>query len=319
MSSHRSEPLFDVAQLAHIEIYTPKLEASVNFFKAFLGMQETERSGQSVYLRGFEEWYHHSLKVTEAKKPGFGHVGWRTTSEKALQRRVKAIKTTGLGKGWIEGDLGHGRAYQFTLPDGHLSEVFWDVGKFVASEEQRSKLLNRPQKRPLQGIPVSRLDHFNLLVQHVKPNKDFMVESLGFKVQENIVMKDGEEIGSWLSIDDSVHDIAMLKDPEGASGRLHHITFWYRFPSQVDEIADVAVEYGIPIITQPGQHGIARTRYIYLEEPGGNLVELGQGGYEILDPDWTPITWGEEDLSLALVHYGASFPEDFLARGTPPV
>ena len=82
-------------------------------------MQESEREGQSVYLRAYEDFYHHTLKVTEALKPGLGHVAWRTTSPQALERRVAALERSGLGVGWSEGDCGHGPAYRFSTPAGH--------------------------------------------------------------------------------------------------------------------------------------------------------------------------------------------------------
>lgn len=34
-----NEPIFDVAQLAHVEILTPDLEGSLRFFKDLLGLQ----------------------------------------------------------------------------------------------------------------------------------------------------------------------------------------------------------------------------------------------------------------------------------------
>ena len=103
-----NEPIFDVAQLAHVELLTPDLEGTLSFFKDLLGVEETERRAQSVYLRGYEEQYHHSLKVTAAPRAGLGHVAWRTRSPQALERRVAAIEATGLGRGWIDGDVGHG-------------------------------------------------------------------------------------------------------------------------------------------------------------------------------------------------------------------
>ena len=78
------EPMFEVAQLAHVEIFTPKPDETLHFFTELLGLEETEREGQSVYLRAYEDFYHHTLKVTEARKPGLGHVAWRTTSPQAL-------------------------------------------------------------------------------------------------------------------------------------------------------------------------------------------------------------------------------------------
>ena len=147
------EPVFDVAQLSHVEIYSPKVDESLHFFKDLLGMSETERSGDSVYLRAYEDLYHHSLKITYRDKPGLGHVGWRSTSPQALERRVKAIEASGLGKGWIEGDRGYGKAYEFTTPDGHLQRILWDVEYYEAPPELQTKLMSRPQRRPTHGVP----------------------------------------------------------------------------------------------------------------------------------------------------------------------
>jgi catechol 2,3-dioxygenase len=69
-----------IAHLAHVEILTPKPEASLAFYKEVIGLEETTREGQSVYLRGWGEWHHHSLQLTEAAEPGLGHLGWRTWS-----------------------------------------------------------------------------------------------------------------------------------------------------------------------------------------------------------------------------------------------
>ncbi len=119
------------------------------FFKDLLGMEETTREGQSVYLRAYEDHYHHTLKVTEAKDAGLGHVAWRASSKPALERRVKAIEASGYGNQWIDGDLGHGDAYQFQTPDGHSMEILWDVEYYKAPEEKRSALLSRPQKKTI--------------------------------------------------------------------------------------------------------------------------------------------------------------------------
>src|SRR5260221_13562219 len=106
------EPLFEVAQLAHVELLTPKPDDTLWFFKELLGLEESGREGQSVYLRAYEDFYHHTLKVTESAQAGMGHVAWRTTSPQALERRGKTIHATGLGKGGGVGAPGHGPASQ---------------------------------------------------------------------------------------------------------------------------------------------------------------------------------------------------------------
>ena len=69
-----------IAHLAHVEVLTPTPEQSLAFYRDVIGLEESGRSGASVYLRGWGEWSHHSVQLTEAAHPGLGHVGWRMWS-----------------------------------------------------------------------------------------------------------------------------------------------------------------------------------------------------------------------------------------------
>ncbi|MDM5196710.1 catechol 2,3-dioxygenase [Fictibacillus enclensis] len=314
------EQIFDIAQLAHVEIYSPKPEETLWFFKELLGMEETTREGQSVYLRAYEDFYHHTLKVTEAKEPGMGHLALRTSSQPALERRVKELEASGYGKGWIEGDLGHGPAYQFETPDGHNMELLWDVEYYTAPENKFSKLLSRPQKRPLRGVPVRRLDHVNLLANDVTTNKNFLMDQLGFRLREHIVMNDGSEAGAWMSVSPLVHELALMGDQLGGRGRFHHLCYWYGYPQHLSDISDIFVENDIKIEAGPGKHGVSQAYFLYVLEPGGNRVELfGDAGYLIFDPAWKPITWKEEELDKGIIWYGSQLPEEFFMYGTPTI
>ena len=48
------EPIFDLAHLGHMELFTPKPEESLKFFVLVMGMTATARQGDSVYLRGWD-------------------------------------------------------------------------------------------------------------------------------------------------------------------------------------------------------------------------------------------------------------------------
>ena len=67
-----------LSQLAHVEITSPKPEESVRWFVDVLGLEQTTQEGQSAYLRGWGEWLHSSLIVTEGPAPALAHIGWRT-------------------------------------------------------------------------------------------------------------------------------------------------------------------------------------------------------------------------------------------------
>ena len=90
---------FDLAHLAHLELFSPKPEESLRFFVDVMGMTESGRQGESVYLRGWDDYEHHTLKLTAAKTAGMGHFAFRASSPEALARRVAIIEKGGTGKG----------------------------------------------------------------------------------------------------------------------------------------------------------------------------------------------------------------------------
>jgi catechol 2,3-dioxygenase len=310
---------FDLAQLAHVEILSPDPAGSEEFFTRFLGLEVSGRSGQSTYLRAHEEWYHHSLKITEAPEPGVGHIAWRAASPEALQRRVDSLEATGHGLGWAE-DLGHGPAYQFTIPSEQAMEVFWEVDYAQIADGEQSGLLNRPQRRPVSGVPVRRIDHVGITAPDVAANRAFFEEQLGFKTREFIVSDDeAVTIGSWMSISPMVHEIAIVADPQQQPGRFHHICYWYGIPQHCADAAELLREYGYTIECGPGKHGLAQGIYVYAIEPGGNRVELyGDCGYQIYDPAWKPVKWKAGELEWAKSVYG-TVTDSFFEYATPPV
>ncbi|MGQ0550903.1 MAG: catechol 2,3-dioxygenase [Armatimonadota bacterium] len=310
-----------VAQLAHVEILTPRVEESLWFFRDVLGLEESARDGRSVYLRAYEDFYHHTLRLTEAAGPGLGHVAWRAGSEAALRVLAGRLEAAGLGRGWSAGDLGHGAAYQFETPEGHPMEVLWEIDYYQAPPEKRSLLRNRPQKRPLRGIPVRRLDHVNLMARNVAATREFLQEFLGFRLREQKVGEGGAEVGAWLSVSPLVHEIAVMRDATGASGRFHHLAYWYGSPQHLIDAADICADYGIPIEAGPGKHGTTQAMFLYVFEPGGTRVELfGDTGYLIFDPAWKTIVWdvaNESDLEKSSIWFGSKLPETFYTYGTP--
>lgn len=318
-SSKDSEQILDVVQLAHVELLTPDLEGSVDFFSRLMGMTVSDRRGSSVYLRGYEDAYHHSLKVTRAQAPGLGHVAFRTRSPQALERRAQAIEATGFGRGWIEGDAGHGRAYQFETPAGHRWELLWDVDYYAPASAEQSAMRNRPSRRPANGVPTRRIDHFNITAPNVGEVRDFLVETLGFMEREAVVADDNTDftIASWLSVTNLSHDLAVV--PEGGpSGRFHHLCFYNGTNESLFDFADLCRENGIPLEHGPGRHAIGKTTFLYAIEPGGNRIELvGDQGALIFDPSHQTVKWKASELGTAVVWTGTEFPQSFWTYATP--
>lgn len=64
-----SSPGPRIAHVGAISLGTPDLETSLNFFRDLLGMEEVQRVGDTVYLRGYQELKHHSLVLFASEKP----------------------------------------------------------------------------------------------------------------------------------------------------------------------------------------------------------------------------------------------------------
>ncbi len=168
-----SEPLHDLAHIGHAELLTPFPDDSLRFFVDLFGMEIEAREGQSVYLRGWGDYQRYSLKLTESELPGLGHMAIRAWSPEALRRRIESIERTGLGRGWIDGDVGHGPAYEFTDPDGHRMELYYEAERYSPPEHLRPALRNVPQRYLGRGASVKRLDHVNVLAADVAANRRF--------------------------------------------------------------------------------------------------------------------------------------------------
>ena len=64
------DTMWDIAHLAHVELLTPKLDESTRFFTDILGMYISDTQGDSVYLRAYDDYEHHTLKLTAHQHAG---------------------------------------------------------------------------------------------------------------------------------------------------------------------------------------------------------------------------------------------------------
>jgi catechol 2,3-dioxygenase len=314
-----TERCFDVAHLGHVELLTDRFDESFDFFTRVYGLTESGRDATSVYLRAFDDYEFHTLKLTRAATTGVGHIGYRVSSPEALARRVAAIETAGFGRGWVDGDLGHGRAYQFADPFGHLFEIYWDTNRYTAPEQEKPALKNIAQRYHGRGVCPRRLDHVNLLAEDVRVFCDFMVTCLGSRITEQIQLDNGRLGGCWFTVNNKTYDLACTEEHGRGDGRLHHVTYAVDQREDILRAADIFLENGVHIETGPHKHAIQGTFFLYVWEPAGNRVELANAGARlILAPDWQTVTWTETERKKGQA-WGLKTIDTFHTHGTPPV
>jgi catechol 2,3-dioxygenase len=301
-------------------MYTDKFAESLDFFTRVYGLSISMQDESSAYLRAWDDYEFHTLKLTRYHTTGVGHIAYRASSPEALMRRVAAIEASGYEAiGWNDGDAGHGRAFRFADAAGHVFEIYWDTVRYRAPEGERPALKNIAQRFHARGAAPRRLDHVNLLADDVTEFRRFMETCLGSRVTELIQLDNGRLGGCWFTVNNKSYDLACTEEHGGGLGRLHHVTYATDTREDILRAADIFLENGVHIETGPHKHAIQGTFFLYVWEPAGNRVELANSGARlILAPDWEPVVWTETDRKKGQA-WGLKTIESFHTHGTPPV
>jgi catechol 2,3-dioxygenase len=316
---HAAEPVMDVAHLGHVELLTPRPEESLHFFRDIMGMTVSGMQGDSVFLRGWDDYERYSLQLTASPTSGLGHAAFRTRSAQALERRVAALRADGCTVTEVAANFGHGTAFRFRDPDGHVFELYWDTEWYSAPADRRASLKNQPERYPARGVNVRRIDHFNCLAVDVRACREFFERNLGLRCTERIELDTGEEAGMWLTANNKSYDFAFTKEAHGVGGRFHHVTFALDSREAILQAADTFLEAGVFIETGPHKHAVQQTFFLYVYEPGGNRVEVAHAGARlVLAPDWKTITWTEAERRKGQA-WGLQTINSFHTHGTPPL
>jgi catechol 2,3-dioxygenase len=316
---HDDDPIMDVAHLGHVELLTPKPAESLGFFRDVMGMTVSGTKGDSVFLRGWDDYERYSLQLTASNTSGLGHAAFRTRSAKALERRLAALRAEGCEITEHRDNFGHGPSFRFRDPDGHVFELYWDTEWYEPPPDRRPSLKNQAERYPARGVNVRRIDHFNCLAVDVRACREFFQRTLGFRCTERIELDTGEEAGMWLTATNKSYDFAFTKEAHGVPGRLHHVTFALDSREAILQAADTFLEAGVFIETGPHKHAVQQTFFLYVYEPGGNRVEVAHAGARlILAPDWKTITWTEAERKKGQA-WGLKTIESFHTHGTPPL
>ena len=279
---------FDIMRAAFVELQVTDLAASEHFYAELLGMIVSARTGDAVYLRGWEERQHHSLILRQAPVPTAARLGFRVGSEHDLDRLDEHFAGMHLTARWLPAgsDPGVGRSLRVWDPFGYPLEFFHAIEQ-CETQHQRFDLH--------RGAPILRFDHLNLHAPRVEETFRFWLE-LGFRCSEYISTDGDDEriTGAWLLRKPTVHDVALTA---GTGPRLHHFAYWIAEPAGVLRACDqLAGGYHSEVIERgPGRHGVSNAFFVYLRDPDGHRIELYSCDYYTGDPDHKPLRWSVND------------------------
>ena len=297
-----------ILRLSHVELRCPDLELSTAYYTEVVGLVETAREQERVWLKGWDEHQHHSVILRYAPTYGLEVMGFKVADAGDLDILQARVEEHGIATKRLKvGELGPGSGdtVRFTAPSGHVVDL-------VHGMEQVGNMLPLhnppPEPQGLVGIHPPRIDHVFVMCEDVDGVTAFFQDVLDFRLTEQIIADDGYQLATFLERTHTAHDIAFITGPNSA---FHHVAFWVDDWNELRRAADLCAYHGVPIDAGPTRHGATRGWGLYFFDPAGNRNEVYTGGYWA-DPDREPVTWTEAEMGRAVFYYEGVVDQRFL-------
>lgn len=298
----------NIIRAARTIINVTDLDRAREFYVDALGFIETESDEEHLYLRGLEEFHHHSLVLKKAPNPGVHGLGLKVEKHSDLEALSLYFEKANLPVQWLAKGEQHalGETVRVQDPSGIPLEFYYEMQTVERSLQRYEQY---------RGARIQRIDHFNCMVPDVEAAHHFYINDMGFRCSEYTTAADDKVWATWLHRKPTVHDIAFMN---GAGPRLHHVGYCVSEPSNILHICDVlaSLGYGSSIERGPGRHGLSNAFFLYLRDPDGNRIELYTGDYFTGDPDFKPIRWDLNDPKRQTL-WGQTAPDSWFAETMP--
>ncbi|MCB1462957.1 MAG: 3,4-dihydroxyphenylacetate 2,3-dioxygenase [Nitratireductor sp.] len=283
-ANQKIREIANIQGLGHIEFCVRDLERARDFYVDLIGLHETERDADRVYLRCTESREHHAFVLRKADAAGVGHISFKVSSPDDLERMQKRFEALQLPTRWVEGEeLGQGRALRVRDPLGFTIEYY-------AEMEPVEWLVQKYDQH--RGVAPTRIDHVNMLTPDAQYGYQWYTDELGFGCAELTESDppDHRIWASWLFRKATVHDAAVMT---GKGPSVHHVGFSLPDPISIIKACDIIASAGYTDSLErgPARHGISNALFLYVRDPDGNRFELYTGDYLTGDTSIEPIRW----------------------------
>jgi len=288
-----------VLRLGYAHVRVTDMVAAKKHYIETMGLLPVLDQGNKLYLKGWDEWDHHSL-VLEEGGVGVAKVGFKVRHPDDIdvieaKARTFGVSTERMTKG-DNPEVSDG--LRITLPSTHIVEVYHEQTKVGTKVGDVNPF---PWPEGLLGFGAPRLDHALLGCDDVNATERFFMDVFDFFATERLVPDmdhQGTSLASWLAFGNRGHDIALIGG-DGFDGKLHHVAFQLEGWSETLRAGQVMAMHEVPIDMGPTQHGITRGKTIYYFDPAGNRNEVFSDGY-VAQRDRPTILWTADQLGRGI-------------------
>ena len=295
-----------IMRLGRVQLRVPNWEKSVHYYKNVIGLIETARDENHVYLKCWDEHDHHSVILEKADTAGLDHLAFKCETAEDLDIYERKLVDYGVAVERIPAGyrIAEGEILRFRVPTGQTVELYYEIDVVG-----NGLPLVNPDPWPdgLVGIAAPRLDHLLIAGDDVEGTTQLFQDVFDFHMAEKLIAPDGSYIATWLFTTNTPHDLAVIKGPDS---KVHHIGFWIDDWSEVRKAADIMAKNDVMIDAGPTRHGITRGLTIYFFDPSGNRNEVYTGGY-MPYADSPTITWTTEDIGRGVFYFEGEVNDRF--------
>lgn len=281
-----------VSQLGYVGIATNNMSAWLDTAESIIGLKTREARGEDgAYFLKMDDM-HHRFALYEQDENDVLYAGWQVESEPSLDQLADDIAKAGLtikeGNGELCALRKVKRLFQFTDIEGYANEIYYRLE--ADAEPFQSDL-------PISGFNTGTLG-MGHIVRHCK-NYDKMVAfyrgTMGFKVSDYIVWADAD--ATFMRCNRRHHSLALINEAlDHVGGQTNHIMVEMNSLDDVGRAYDKVLDKELPVIMTLGRHSNDQALSFYFVSPSGFGVEIGHGGIEVDEDDWTVKTFNSTKL-----------------------
>ncbi|MBH5397662.1 VOC family protein [Bradyrhizobium sp. CNPSo 4010] len=261
---------FPVTALRSVEITTPQLVGSVEFYSKVWGLDVAAEAGGTVYLAATGSDFH-VLELTPGEATSLRKISFRTRSHDDLHRLFARARQAGCE----------------VISSPALSPAPSGGASFVVREAQGCviEFVHGDRTKPARVIAdrPERLAHVNINSADIEKLSAFYQETLGFR------LSDRSKLMAFLCCNSDHHAIVLAEAPRNG---LNHVAFLMPDLESVMRGSGRMIDHDYPIGWGVGRHGPGDNVFAYFVDPAGVVIEYTA---EVLQIDDSYVAKGPSD------------------------
>jgi catechol-2,3-dioxygenase len=288
-----------IRAIGHVSLRSPDVDACVQQAKQVMGLAESARDGEGVYLT--EGSRHHSLHYIAGDHAAVDHVGLEAADADALNELRGRLEAENVRIVATSGDALLGDSISFVGPEDFIFQAYVGMPRSTAPDRQTTLYTSQATA----GVRPNRFGHVTIRVRDTRRMCDFLCGLLDFRVSDAI------SGGFFLRCNVDHHGLGVMPGP----GELHHHAWEVQGIAELARLGDRVHEWGKHLLWGPVRHGVGNNIAAYFPDPAGVVVEYYADMQKIYDDsDFKPREWDENWYSM----WSLGRPAGFADYGVPP-